>query len=134
MNVGFVSTRFAGTDGVSLESLKWATVLERNGHCCCWFSGLNDRPGNRAQVVPEAHFAHPRIASIGERIWCRDQLEADLEAAKATLQGFEPQFNFRVSHLELWQRAEAGHPWRPEMKFSLKATVAGRARRQEVGG
>jgi len=25
--VGFVSTRFSGTDGVSLESAKWAEVL-----------------------------------------------------------------------------------------------------------
>ena len=53
-------------------------MLERNGHHCYWFSGLNDRPGNRAHVVPEAHFAHPRIASIEERIWCRDKLDADL--------------------------------------------------------
>jgi hypothetical protein len=27
--IGFISTRFAGTDGVSLETAKWATVLER---------------------------------------------------------------------------------------------------------
>ena len=26
-NIGFVSTRFAGTDGVSLETKKWAEVL-----------------------------------------------------------------------------------------------------------
>ncbi len=30
-NVGFVSTRFAGTDGVSLETEKWATVFQREG-------------------------------------------------------------------------------------------------------
>ena len=60
--------------------------------------------------------------------------QADLEAAKKALRGFEPQFNFRVSHLELWQRAEGGQPWRPQMKFSLKATVAGRARRAGVEG
>lgn len=79
MNFGFVSTRFAGTDGVSLESLKWASVLERAGHRCSWFSGLNDRPDARAYVVPEAHFAHPRVAAIGERLWHRDQLDADTE-------------------------------------------------------
>jgi 2'-5' RNA ligase len=53
----------------------------------------------------------------------------DLEQAKVALKGFEPQFKFRVSHLELWQRAEAGQPWQVEMKFALKATMAGRARR-----
>ncbi len=30
-NVGFRSTRIAGTDGVSLEIAKWVAVLERNG-------------------------------------------------------------------------------------------------------
>jgi len=29
-NIGFISTRIAGTDGVSLEIQKWADVLERN--------------------------------------------------------------------------------------------------------
>ncbi|MBI1881070.1 MAG: 2'-5' RNA ligase family protein [Chloroflexi bacterium] len=59
---------------------------------------------------------------------------ADLAEAKKALKGFEPQFNFRVSQMALWQRAEVGQPWRPEMKFSLKATVAGRARRGRVEG
>jgi hypothetical protein len=31
-NIGFVSTRFAGTDGVTLESSKWSQVLENIGH------------------------------------------------------------------------------------------------------
>ncbi|MCL4302833.1 MAG: 2'-5' RNA ligase family protein [Anaerolineae bacterium] len=57
---------------------------------------------------------------------------AALEQAKRALKGFEPQFVFRVGHLELWQRDEAGQPWRVEMKFSLKATVAGRARRERA--
>ena len=30
-NIGFVSTRFAGTDGMSLETSKWADVLGQNG-------------------------------------------------------------------------------------------------------
>jgi len=32
MRVGFVSTRLAGTDGVSLETRKWADVAQRLGH------------------------------------------------------------------------------------------------------
>ena len=31
-NIGFVSTRFAGQDGVSLESAKWAEVLWEDRH------------------------------------------------------------------------------------------------------
>ena len=27
-NIGFISTRLAGTDGVSLETAKWADVFE----------------------------------------------------------------------------------------------------------
>ena len=28
-HIGFVSTRLAGTDGVSLKTTKWVTVLDR---------------------------------------------------------------------------------------------------------
>ena len=59
LNVGFVSFRFQGTDGVSLETSKWAEVLERMGHRCYYFSGLSDRPAERSMVVEEAHFLHP---------------------------------------------------------------------------
>ena len=38
-NVGFISTRFAGIDGVSLEASKWAQVFEDEGHTCHWFAG-----------------------------------------------------------------------------------------------
>lgn len=62
--IGFVSTRFAGMDGVSLESEKWATVLERMGCTCFYFAGECDRPPQRSRLVPEAHFKHPDIESI----------------------------------------------------------------------
>jgi len=62
--IGFISTRFAGTDGVSLETEKWCTVLEALGHNCCFFAGECDRPEDRCYVVPEAHFAHSRIQHI----------------------------------------------------------------------
>ena len=42
--VAFVSTRIAGTDGVSLEIAKWADVLERWGVECYYFAGEVDRP------------------------------------------------------------------------------------------
>lgn len=81
MNVGFVSTRFAGTDGVSLESLKWAEVLGRMGHRCFWFSGLSDRPEESSVVVPEAHFAHPEIEAIAAAVWGNDILPVETAAA-----------------------------------------------------
>ncbi len=61
IHIGFISTRFAGTDGVSLESYKWAAVLEQLGHTCFYFSGLSDRPAERSRVVPEAFYHHPVI-------------------------------------------------------------------------
>lgn len=74
MNFGFVSTRFAGNDGVSLESSKWAEVLEGAGHRAYWFSGLSDRPAASSFVVPESHFAHPEIEAINGAVWFRDRL------------------------------------------------------------
>ena len=62
--VGFVSTRFAGTDGVSLETAKWATVLERLGHTCFYFAGASDRPPEHSRIVPEALFTHPDVEAI----------------------------------------------------------------------
>jgi mannosylglucosylglycerate synthase len=59
LNIGFISFRFHGTDGVSLETSKWAEVLEEMGHKCFYFSGLSDRPPDRSMVVEEAHFLDP---------------------------------------------------------------------------
>ena len=62
--IGFVSTRLAGTDGVSLETAKWVTVLERLGHTCFYFAGQSDWPAERSRVVPEAFFGHHAIDEI----------------------------------------------------------------------
>jgi len=64
--IGFISTRFAGTDGVSLETAKWATVLERMGHQCFYFAGQCDRPEEISYVVPEAFYRHPEIQAIND--------------------------------------------------------------------
>jgi glycosyltransferase involved in cell wall biosynthesis len=59
INIGFISFRIQGTDGVSLEISKWADVLEEMGHKCFYFSGFSDRPSDRSMVVEEAHFLEP---------------------------------------------------------------------------
>jgi glycosyltransferase involved in cell wall biosynthesis len=71
-HIGFLSTRFAGTDGVSLESAKWATVLEQMGHTCFYFSGLSDRPAERSWVVPEAFYRHPVIDEMNHTAYAGD--------------------------------------------------------------
>ncbi len=66
LRIGFVSTRFAGTDGVSLETEKWAKVFERMGHTCFYFAGLCDRPPEVSYVVPNMFFHHPEMESLHE--------------------------------------------------------------------
>jgi len=78
--VGFVSTRFAGTDGVSLETAKWATVLEGLGARTSYFSGLSDRPADRSRVVPEAFFGHPDIAAINRAVYASHATEPEFAA------------------------------------------------------
>ncbi len=63
-NVGFISTRFAGTDGVSLETAKWADVFERVGFACYYFAGELDRPAECSYLLEEAHFQHPDINEV----------------------------------------------------------------------
>lgn len=63
-NIGFVATRFAGTDGVSLEAAKWAQVLGEAGHRCFWFAGELDKPAAISALVPEAHFQNARNQEI----------------------------------------------------------------------
>jgi len=68
-NIGFVSTRFAGTDGVTLEASKWAEILKRNRHNCYWFAGELEREPEKSFFVPEAHFQHEQNRWINERIF-----------------------------------------------------------------
>jgi mannosylglucosylglycerate synthase len=62
--IGFISTRFKGTDGVSLETGKWVEVLERLGNTCFFFAGEVSWPVETAWIVPEAHFLHEEIHEI----------------------------------------------------------------------
>lgn len=68
-NIGFVSTRFAGTDGVTLEASKWAQVLKRMGHNYFWFAGLLDRSPERSFLVTEAFFQHEKNKWIDQQIF-----------------------------------------------------------------
>lgn len=63
-NAGFISTRFAGTDGVSLETEKWVDVFEGKGFECFYFAGELDRPKTHSYLLEEAHFAHPDIRDV----------------------------------------------------------------------
>jgi len=76
--VGFISTRIAGTDGVSLEIRKWAEIIEGMGFQCHYIAGETDRPGDRAFEIPEAHFTHAAVRSITERAFGPGRRTSDL--------------------------------------------------------
>ncbi len=107
-NVGFVSTRFSGTDGVSLESSKWAEVFTQSGHNCFWFAGELNRDPEKSFLVPEAHFQHNRNRWINDRIigqTCRkvsvtDMIHAIRSLLKKKLHKFIDKFNIDLLIVE----------------------------------
>lgn len=68
-SVGFLSTRFAGTDGVTLEAAKWAHVFESEGARCYWMAGLIDKPPDLSHHEPLAFFNHPEILEIQQELF-----------------------------------------------------------------
>lgn len=77
-NIGFVSTRFAGTDGVSLESAKWAEILWHHKHVSYWYAGKLDRHPDISMTVPEAFFGHPENLAINKEAFGRLRRSPDL--------------------------------------------------------
>lgn len=87
MNVGFVSFRLAGTDGVSLETAKVAQIVHRLGHRVFYCAGELDPPGEGgplsvplagARLVEAMHFTHPEIVWITEHAFGTDRATRDL--------------------------------------------------------
>jgi mannosylglucosylglycerate synthase len=70
--IGIVSTRLAGTDGVSLETAKWAEVLGRLGCQCFYLAGELDRAPGVSRLVPEAFYRHPDIEAINTAAYSGD--------------------------------------------------------------
>lgn len=56
--------------------------------------------------------------------------QAELERVKKALKGFEPQFIFRVTNLELFRQDKPTSLWQMEKRFALEATVLGSRRRK----
>jgi glycosyltransferase involved in cell wall biosynthesis len=107
-NIGFVSTRFSGTDGVSLESAKWAEVLWESGHVSYWYGGVLDRDPGVSLCIPEAFFDHSENAWINAQLWGRTRRSADAsrrirelaEYLKATLYEFRALFDLDILVVE----------------------------------
>ena len=69
LNIGFISTRFRGLDGVSLEAGKWASILKEFRHNCYWFAGQLDKDPDVSMLVPEAFFGHPAAESLNRTLF-----------------------------------------------------------------
>ena len=87
-NIGFVSTRFAGIDGVSLEAHKWSEVLEQNGHQCFWFAGELDRNPEKCFLEPKAHFQYDRNRWINSQIFGKERRKHVITESIHTLRSF----------------------------------------------
>ncbi len=71
MNIGFVSGRLAGTDGVSLETHKWAKVAQRLGHQIYYCAGQLEDDAPNPTLIPELHFRNSEAQAIGDMVFGR---------------------------------------------------------------
>lgn len=67
--IGFISTRFQGTDGVTLEARKWADILSSMGHSCFWMAGELDAPPEVSLHAPLAYFNQPEVAEVQAKLF-----------------------------------------------------------------
>jgi len=79
MNIGFISTRLAGTDGVSLEVEKWVRVLRRMGHETFFCAGELGGYAAGGTLIPQLHFNHQSVAALNQRAF---GVNADADAEK----------------------------------------------------
>jgi glycosyltransferase involved in cell wall biosynthesis len=68
-HIGFISTRFHGTDGVTLEAAKWAQILETEGAKCFWMAGLLDKREEISHLDPIAFFNHPSVLEVQKELF-----------------------------------------------------------------
>ena len=101
---GFVSTRFAGTDGVSLETQKWVDVLKSKDCRVFYMAGELDTPDEISYLEPKAFFQHPEILEIQHALFTKKQRTREItqkvhaikEVLKDALEQFYDRFKFEI--------------------------------------
>lgn len=78
--IGFISTRFHGTDGVTLEAAKWAELLQNEGAKCFWMAGILDKPSETSLDEPLAFFKHPEVVALQEALFGRTKRSREITA------------------------------------------------------
>jgi glycosyltransferase involved in cell wall biosynthesis len=104
MNIGFVSTRLAGTDGVTLETIKWARICRELGHSTFFCAGQLDPEIQPGVLVPEAHFTHPEIVAVQQQCFgvhvrspeTTEQLHQLRRRLKAAITEFVKQYSINL--------------------------------------
>jgi glycosyltransferase involved in cell wall biosynthesis len=96
MKIGFVSTRLAGTDGVSLETHKWAEVARRLGHDVYYCAGQLEADAPNPRLIPEMHFRDPEAEAIGEMVFGR------MEAPQGLARRLEEATQGLAAQLKSW--------------------------------
>ncbi len=102
--IGFISTRFQGTDGVTLEARKWAQILSGLGHSCYWMAGELDARPEISLQSPLAYFNHPEVAEVQAKLFgvafrtraVTNQIQSIKERLKDDLYRFIERFQIEV--------------------------------------
>lgn len=108
LKIGFVASRLAGTDGVSLEAKKWFDVLTGMGCECFCFCSRTDWPEDRTSYSEEAAFSHPDVWKINRQLFDEKKrtdetgrrVNALKEKIKRDLQAFVDRFGIELLIVE----------------------------------
>ena len=101
---GFISTRFAGLDGVSLETGKWADMLTSKGCSVYFMAGMLDTDPAISYLAPKAFFGHEEIVEVQNAIFVEKKRTSEVskriqelkEELKAEIQKFHEKFGFEI--------------------------------------
>jgi hypothetical protein len=101
---GFVSTRFAGTDGVSLETEKWAEVLKEKGCSAYFMAGKLDTDPEVSHLAPKTFFQHEEILEVQHALFTEkrrsrqvsQKIHALKEEIREEIEEFYRRFGFDI--------------------------------------
>ena len=104
LSFGFLSTRLAGLDGVSLETQKWVDVLKGKKCPVFFMAGELDTDPAVSHLAPMAHFQHSEIQKIQDLLFAEKTRSTELgrriqqikEALKEEIKRFHSKFNFDI--------------------------------------
>lgn len=104
LSFGFVSTRFAGTDGVSLETQKWVEILRAKGCDIYYMAGELDTEPEISHLVPKAYFRHEEILEVQRPLFAEkrrrrsttQKIHSLKEELRDAIQSFYEKFHFDI--------------------------------------